>query len=127
MHYVSLVILLALLEYFFFIAMVGAARGKYSINAPAISGDPNFERIFRVQQNTLEQLVIFIPALYLFGLYVHALAGAAIGLLFLIGRAIYYKAYITDPSTRTVGMICGVASYAILSLGALIGIILELI
>ena len=127
MHYVSLVIILALLEYFFFVVMVGAARGKYSINAPATTGDPNFERIFRVQQNTLEQLVIFIPAIYLFGLYVHAMAAAAIGLLFLIGRAIYYKAYIADPSTRTIGMVCGVASYAILSLGALIGIILELI
>ncbi len=127
MHYVSLVIVLALLEYFLFVAMVGAARGKYSINAPAITGDPNFERIFRVQQNTLEQLVIFIPAIYLFGLYVHATAATAIGLLFLIGRAIYYKAYITDPATRTIGMVCGVASYAILSLGALIGIILEII
>ena len=127
MHYVSLVIILALLEYFFFVAMVGAARGKYSINAPATTGDPNFERIFRVQQNTLEQLVIFIPAIYLFGLYVHATAAAAIGLLFLIGRAIYYKAYITDPVTRTIGMVCGVGSYAILSLGALIGIILEII
>ena len=127
MHYVSFVIVLALLEYFFFVAMVGAARDKYSINASATTGDPNFERIFRVQQNTLEQLVIFIPAIYLFGLYVHATAGAAIGLLFLIGRSIYYKAYITDPATRTIGMVCGVASYAILLLGALIGIILEII
>jgi glutathione S-transferase len=127
MHYVSLVIVLALLEYFFFVTRVGVARGKYSISAPATTGDPNFERIFRVQQNTLEQLVIFIPAIYLFGMYVHALAAAGIGVLFLIGRALYYKAYITDPSTRTIGMVCGVASYAILSLGALIGIILQLI
>ena len=127
MHYVSLVIVLALLEYFFFVAMEGAARDKYSINASATTGDPNFESIFRVQQNSLEQLVIFIPAIYLFGLYVHATTTAVIGLLFLIGRSIYYKAYITDPATRTIGMVCGVASYAILLLGALIGIILEII
>jgi glutathione S-transferase len=73
--------------------------------------------------------VIFIPAIYLFGLYVHATTTAVIGLLFLIGRAIYYKAYITDTdtATRTIGMVCGFASYTILLPGALIGIILEII
>ena len=126
MHYVSFVIVLTLLEYFFFVAMVGAARDKYWINASATTGDPNFESIFRIQQNSLEQLVIFIPAIYLFGLYVHATTTAVIGLLFLI-RAIYYKAYITDTATRTIGMVCGFVSYTILLLGALIGIILEII
>jgi glutathione S-transferase len=127
MHYVSFAIVLALLEYFFFVVIVAAARDKYPINASATTGDLNFESIFRIQQNSLEQLVIFIPAIYLFGLYVHATTIAVIGLLFLIGRAIYYKAYITDPPTRTMGMVCGVASYAILLLGALIVIILEII
>ena len=70
--------------------------------------------------------MIFIPAIYLFGLYVHATTTAVIGLLFLI-RAIYYKAYITDTATRTIGMVCGFVSYTILLLGALIGIILEII
>jgi glutathione S-transferase len=127
MDYVALVIVLAIIQYFFFVAMVGKARGKYSINAPATTGDKNFERVFRVQQNTLEQLIIFIPSLYLFALYVHALAAAGIGLFFLMGRAIYYKSYINDPSTRTVGMALGVFSYAILTIGALIGIVLNIV
>ncbi len=127
MDYVALVIVLALLQYFFFVAMVGKARGKYSIKAPAISGDEMFERIFRVQQNTLEQLLIFLPSIYLFAIYVHALSAAGIGILFILGRAIYYRGYISDPATRGKGMLLGLASYGILTLGALIGIILNLV
>ncbi len=127
MAYVALVIILALIQYLFFIAMVGKARGKYSVNAPATSGHEIFERIYRVQQNTLEQLVIFIPSIYLFGLYVHAPAAAGIGLFFLLGRAIYYKSYVTDPATRGTGMLIGFFAFTILMLGALIGIILELV
>ena len=63
MDYVALVILLAVMQYFFFLSMVGKARGEYSIKAPATTGHDMFERIYRVQQNTLEQLVIFIPSI----------------------------------------------------------------
>lgn len=127
MEYVALVSILALMQYFFFVAMVGKARGTYSVKAPATTGNEMFERVFRVQQNTLEQLIIFLPSIYLFGLYVHALAAAGIGVFFLLGRAIYYKSYITDPSTRTVGMVLGVFSYVVLTLGALIGVVSELV
>ncbi len=126
MDYVALVIVLALVQYFFFTGMVGKARGKYSINAPATIGDEMFERYFRVQQNTLEQLIIFIPSIYLFGLYVHAIAAAGIGVFFLIGRMIYFKGYVSDPSSRGKGMAIGFCAFAILLLGALVGIILAL-
>jgi glutathione S-transferase len=127
MDYVALVVVLSLMQYFFFVAMVGKARGKYSVSAPATVGNDMFERYYRVQQNTLEQLVIFIPSIYLFGLYIHTLAAAGIGVFFLIGRAVYYKSYIADPATRGTGMMIGFFAFLILLLGALIGIILNLV
>ncbi|NKB36747.1 MAG: MAPEG family protein [Gammaproteobacteria bacterium] len=127
MDYVALVIVLAILEYFFFMGMVGKARGDYSVKAPATTGDEMFERYYRVHQNTLEQLVMFIPSIYCFGVYMHALGAAALGLLFLIGRMVYFKAYIADPDSRGVGMMIGFMSIMILMLGALVGIIIELI
>ena len=127
MEYVALVVVLALIEYFFFMAMVGKARGQFSIKAPAITGNENFERIFRVQQNTLEQLILFIPAICLFAYFVHAISAAAIGIFFLLGRIVYCKSYIADPATRGPGMIMGFIATAILILGALIGIILAIV
>jgi glutathione S-transferase len=127
MDYVHLVIVLALIQYFFFIGMVGKARGKYSIDAPATVGDENFERYFRVQQNTLEQLIIFIPSIYLFAHYLHALTAAAIGIFFVIGRALYFKQYVNDPPSRAPGMGIGFMSFLILLLGALVGIILAIV
>ncbi len=127
MDYVALVIVLAILEYLFFMGMVGKARGQYSVKAPATTGDEMFERYYRVHQNTLEQLIMFIPCVYFFGVYMHALGAAALGLLFLIGRMVYYKAYIADPASRGVGMMIGFLSIMILMLGALVGIIIELV
>ena len=127
MDYVALVIILAILEYFFFMAMVGKAREKYSVKAPATSGDEMFERFYRVHQNTLEQLLMFIPGVYFFGLYVHALSAAGLGLLFIIGRFIYYRAYIADPASRGIGMMIGFLAIVVLVLGALVGIVLELV
>lgn len=127
MHFVALVILLALMQYLFFVAMVGKARGQYSISPPATTGNEMFERIYRVQQNTLEQLIIFIPALYLFALYIHALSAAGIGVFFLLGRMVYYRSYIADPATRGTGMLIGFFAYLVLMIGSLIGIILALV
>jgi len=123
MEYVAIVVLLSLLEYIFFVGMTGKARGTYSINAPAISGDENFERMFRVQQNTLEQLIIFIPAIFLCAYYLHALAAAGIGVFFIIGRAIYYKGYISDPKKRGTGFVITFFTSVILILGGLGGIV----
>ena len=77
---VAIVVLLALLEYLFFGLRVGAARAKYGVKAPAVTGDPAFERYFRIHQNTLENLVVFIPAIWLFGLYISPIWAAGIGL-----------------------------------------------
>ncbi len=127
MEYVALVVLLAILQFLFFAAMVGKARGTYSIKAPATTGNEMFERYYRVQQNTLEQLIIFIPSIYLFALYMHAPAAAAIGVFFLLGRLVYYKSYIKDPATRGPGMVTGFLACVILILGALTGVIMKMV
>jgi uncharacterized membrane protein YecN with MAPEG domain len=78
-------------------------RGKHSIKAPAVSGHEEFDRMFRVQQNTMEQLVAFVPALWIFGYIVNPLWGAGIGLVFIIGRFIYRTSYLKNPDSRGLG------------------------
>ena len=103
MTYVDIVTALALIQFVVFGFKVGSARGKYAVNAPAVTGNPIFERHFRVQQNTLEQLIAVVPGLYLFARYVNPLWAAALGLVYLVGREIYSAAYVKDPAKRSVG------------------------
>ena len=112
---------LALIEYMVFGFRVGMARGKYEIAAPAISGNEIFERHYRVQMNTVEQLAIFLPALWIFGSFVSAPIGAALGVVFIIGRAIYAVSYVADPKTRTAGFLIGYLSNVALVLGSIGG------
>jgi glutathione S-transferase len=125
MEPIAVVSVIVLLEYFGFSALAAAARAKAGIAAPATVGDPNFERHFRVQQNTLEQLIIFLPALWLFGYYVHPLWGAALGLVFVVGRFMYYRGYVADPVRRGRGFVVGEVAQGILLLGGLAGAIVS--
>jgi glutathione S-transferase len=127
MEYVTLVVIVALAEYLYFMFVVGKARARYNISAPATTGDVNFERHFRVQANTIEQLIVFIPAVYLAGYYLNAIAAAAIGCFFIIGRILYYRAYVTDPARRGPGMVIGYFATVLLVLLALIGVVLDLL
>lgn len=122
MEFVALVILLALVEYAAFGGLVGWARGKYGVHAPAVSGHPVFERYFRVQQNTLEQLVMFVPAVWLFGLYVDATWAALLGLVFVVARVMYLVGYVKDPAKREVGFALSSISVVALLIGALWGV-----
>ena len=122
MALVHLAILLALLEFIVFVMAVGKARATYAVPAPATSGHEVFERYFRVQMNTLEQLVVFVPAILLFGAYVHPLIAAALGLVFVIGRWLYFRGYVKDPKKREMGFILSAVPNVILLLGGLIGI-----
>lgn len=127
MAYATVIAMLALIEYLFFGLQVGAARGRTGIAAPAISGDPAFERIYRAHQNTLEQLIIFIPALYASAYYVNDLFAVAAGVAFLIGRALYFRTYTKDAEKRGPGMlITAVANVALLA-GGLIGALLAVL
>lgn len=126
MEWIALVTLLVAAEYMFMTIMVGKSRGESGISAPKILGDEKFERVFRVQQNTLEQLIVFFPALWLFGYYLHAEIGALLGALFLIGRVLYARGYVQDPDRRGPGFVIGVLATLALILGALVGVGLKL-
>jgi len=126
MALVHLVLVLALAEFFFFLNAVGSARRRFGVKAPATTGHETFERIFRVQMNTLEQLVIFVPSLLLFAAYVNPAIAAALGALFVIGRALYYRAYVRDPRQRELGFMLSAIPNVALLLGALVGTLLAL-
>jgi len=127
MALVHLVIALALLEYLLFSWLVGRARDKYHVAAPAVSGNPVFERYFRAHMNTLEQLIVFIPAVLLFGRYVNVHVAAALGALFIIGRALYFRGYVQAPGKRHLGFSIGALATAALLLGAIYGAVRALL
>jgi glutathione S-transferase len=120
---VSIVVLIAAIEFMVLGGMVGRARAKYGVAAPAISGHPIFERHFRVHYNTLEQLIVFVPAIVLFGIHVSDLWGAILGAVFVIARIPYAIGYVSDPKKREIGSILGFSALIPLVLGALYGAI----
>lgn len=124
MAYATIIAMLALIEYFYFSIQVGAARSRTGVKAPAVTGNPDFERPFRAHQNTLEQLIIFLPALYGSAYYVDPLFAVAAGVAFLIGRMLYFRTYSTDAEKRGPGMMITVVANLSLVLGALIGALL---
>ncbi len=126
MALVAVVIALALLEFLVFGLLVARARVRCGVQPPATTGHPVFERYFRVQQNTMEQLVVFIPAVWLFGQYVSPLWGAGLGVIFIIGRMLYLTGYVQDPGKRHAGFGLSYLPNVILVLGALAGAVLSL-
>lgn len=127
MALVAAVILLALVEFLVFGLLVGRARIQCGVPAPATTGHPVFERYFRVQQNTLEQLVVFVPSMWFFGAYVSPLWAAGLGILFVIGRAVYLTGYVADPKKRVAGFGLSFLPNVILAGGALVGAILDFV
>ena len=121
MAYVQVVMLLALLEFLLFGHAVGRARTRYNVPAPATGGHEVFERYFRAQMNTLEQLVVFVPSIWLFAQYVNAWIAAALGVLFIVGRALYFRGYVQGPASRHAGFVLSAVPNVALLIGALIG------
>jgi glutathione S-transferase len=103
MIYVDIVVALAAIQFLVFGMQVGAARGRYGVKAPAIGGNETFERYFRVQMNTLECMVLLLPAIYLFSRHVSPGWAAGLGAVYLIGRQIYAISYVRDPASRGPG------------------------
>lgn len=127
MELVAIVGLLALLEYWVFLVMTGQARGRFGVAAPATAGHPVFERYFRVQMNTLEQLALFLPGLAVFAWTVSEPWAAALGVVFIVGRALYARGYIEDPAKRGPGFLLTLIANAVLVFGGLVGSVLRLL
>ena len=118
MTYATIIIMLALLQFLYFGVAVGRARGRHGVSAPATSGDETFERFFRAHVNTLEQLVVFIPALVAASWYSHAGVAAGFGVAYLLGRAYYFRCYVRAPESRAPGMVITmVANVVLLGMG----------
>ena len=119
MEYVVAVVMLALLQYTWFAIEVGRARGRFDIPAPATAGHAHFERFFRAHQNTTEQLVVFLPAIFACAYLVNATLAAAMGLLFVVGRLMYFRGYTDPEKSRSLGFGLGLIANTVLILATL--------
>jgi len=127
MPYVHIVLALALGEFFLFCLAVARARDTYNVPPPATTGHEVFERYFRVQMNTLEQLVIFVPSLLLFARYVNGWLAAVLGVTFIIGRAVYFRGYVRAARERHFGFMLSVIPNVTLLAGGLLGALWALV
>jgi glutathione S-transferase len=133
MELVVLVVMLALIQFIWFGVQVGSARRKYGVKAPAMSGHVMFERHLRVQMNTLEMIVVFIPAAFAYAWLADSLGwygsevAAFLGVVYLIGRQLYARAYVQDPSTRQLGFLLTAVPCLTLIGGALVGVLFTVI
>ena len=126
-HLTALVTCLAILMYFLFSSQVGKARRTYGVKAPAISGNPDFERVSRVHMNTLEWMPIFLPALWLFAIYISDAIAAALGVIWIVGRVLYMTGYARAANKRGPGFAIQGSAAIILWLGATGAILWRLI
>jgi glutathione S-transferase len=126
-HFTALVTCLAILLFFFTSVQVSKARAKFGIKAPAISGNPDFERVFRVQMNTLEWMPIFLPSLWLFAIYISDAISAVIGLVWIAGRILYMTGYSQAAEKRGRGFGIQALASGVLWLGALGAIVWQII
>ncbi len=128
MEYVALVTLLIAFQYLFFMVSCALARGKSGLQAPAVSGDPQFECHLRVQQNTLEQLMLTLPAICLCASFFRTDVAAVGGAIFLIGRFLYRAGYISeDANRRGPGMLIGFCATLILLCCATWGVVVSVL
>lgn len=119
MEAVVIVTVLALVQYIYFGVQVGSVRGKSGVKAPAMSGDPVFERTNRVHQNTLEQLIVLIPVMWIYAHYVNPLWAAGFGAVYIVGRFIYSAAYRKDPANRSMGFMISLLPGAVMAIWVL--------
>jgi glutathione S-transferase len=126
-HFTAIVTCLAILFYFFTSIRVARARAAYGVKVPAISGNPDFERVFRVQMNTLEWMPIFLPSLWLFAIYVSDGFAALVGLVWIAGRVLYMTGYEQAAEKRSRGFSIQALACFVLLLGALGAIVWRLI
>ncbi len=125
MSAIVVVAVVALIQFIGFGFLVGRARGRYGVHAPATSGHELFDRYYRVHYNTMEQLLVFLPALFLsagFGFGDDRIS-AAVGVVYLLGRQIFLSSYVREPKSRGVGFGLTLLPTVLLLLNALAGAI----
>lgn len=117
--YVAIVTLVAVLVYFWMATQVSRARRRVGIHAPIMVGDPLLERTIRAHYNTLEWMPVFLPSLWLFAIYWDSRVAAGLGLLWIIGRIVYFLGYVADASKRRLGFFVQSLAASVLLLGGL--------
>ena len=127
MEVVAIVTVLAMLQFVWFGIQVGSMRVQHEVKAPAMSGAPGFERMNRVHYNTLEQLIVFLPALWLYAHMVNPAWAAGFGIVYLVGRFVYRAAYLKDPAGRSVGFTLTFLPMAVMLLWVLVVAVMKLI
>lgn len=126
-HYTAIVTCLAVALHFFFALQVARARAVYGVKLPAVTGNADFERIYRIQMNTLEWAPIFLPSLWLCAIYIGDAAAAAIGVIWVIGRIVYFLGYREAVPKRTPGFAIQALACTVLWIGAFGGAVWRLI
>ena len=124
-QYTSIVTMIVVLFYFFIATRVPLARRKYNVQLPAINGHPDFERVFRVHQNTLEWMPIFLPSLWLCAIHLTDVGAAVLGVIWIVGRFIYYIGYAREVQRRLPGFFIQSFACLLLIVGAIAGMIIK--
>lgn len=125
MHFTAIVTLLAIAFYFFLATRVAAARSKFGVALPATTGNPDFERIYRVQMNTLEWMPTFLAPLWICAIYLNDIAAAALGLVWIGGRVWYFVGYSEAVEKRLPGFFVQSSACLLLFIGAIAGIVID--
>ncbi|HZR82918.1 MAG TPA: MAPEG family protein [Candidatus Binatia bacterium] len=124
-RYTAIVTLLAVVFYFFVATRVSAARRKYDVQLPAMSGHPDFDRVFRVHMNTLEWMPIFLPLLWLCAIFFGDRSAALLGLVWIAGRALYLTGYSQAVEKRLPGFAIQALACILLLIGAVTGVVMS--
>jgi glutathione S-transferase len=127
LHWPALITLLTMILLIAVSVQVGSARAKYKIAAPATTGNPDFERIFRVQMNTNEAVLMFLPALWLFAMYSSPTWAGVLGVIWLAGRVWYAIGYTSAAAKRGGGFGVSLGASSILIVGAIIGVVMKIL
>lgn len=122
MLFIHLIILLALLQLFVFAQLTGMARLKYKVAAPAVTGNENFERYYRVQMNTIELIILFVPSIYIASIYWSPYLMASLGVIYLMGRVLYFFAY-TRGKNRAAGYLMSLIPTLVFIVAGIAGVI----
>ena len=125
--YTAIVTILSVLLYLYIGTRVSAARRQFGVKLPAVSGHPDFERVFRAHMNTLEWMPIYLPLLWLAAVYLNDIAAAAAGVIWIIGRAMYSAGYAEAVAKRSRGFFVQAMACLLLLIGAVAGIAMHLV